>query len=178
MKLVPELVEFLPGPYQLNLLFRQLSLIKSMYMYPDVPKLSWESQDLVTYTLLYNAIKNNGQSDQSATNSAEIANETTHTTINLSNSSGLLNMKMKLPDFLGLENVMHLRKYTSSLKKYRDKPLKEAISECANKRKVFLLAMFVLKISQDEKYLGTGQGDPAPEFRKLLDECRAEHHKG
>lgn len=170
--MIPELAEFLPGPNSIHLLFRQLSLVSSVYMYKDNPKFNWESQDLVAYTLLYYAIKYNGNIDQSTLSSCELTNETTHHSLSLNTGTVPSNKDIKLSYLLGLHNVGKLKSYATNLKKYKDKPLKDAMAECASKKTVFLVTLFIMKISQDEQLLLQGKIDPALSFRQALDECR------
>lgn len=174
LKIIPELIGFLPGPETISSLIRQLSLVNSVYMYEDKEeKLNWGSKNLVVYTLLYHAIRISHGVDHSILSSGEVFDSVTQTTMNLNNTEVFDRFSLKLPHLLQLENPSNLIKFESSLRKSKDKTLDQAMTEFASKKKLLLLVIYVQKCSVDNSYFMRGDIDPATHFFEKVRACRA-----
>jgi hypothetical protein len=167
---LPELAGFLPGPAHVSLLFRQLSLIKAAYMLEEDQSYKWEQQNLVSWVLLLHAIKSNQLNDQS--HSADIILESSQHTLNLSNALDQERFNLKFSHVIGAEDIAHLDKYEKNLRRCKDKSMQDSLAEFADKKKVFLLVIFIYKLSQDNEALASSNLEPALMFRKELETCR------
>lgn len=174
LKIIPELVGFLPGPETISSLIRQLSLVNSVYMYEQKEeKLNWGSKNLVVYTLLYHAIRISHGVEHSTLSSGEVSDSVTQSTMNLSNTEMFDRFSLKLPHLLQLENPSNLIKFESNLRKLKDKTLDQAMTEFASKKKLLLLVIYVQKNSLDNSYFIRGDIDPATHFFEKVRACRA-----